>query len=197
MAEELSSLKQLSDTYGSWQLGRPPSPCFGECDVMSSQVTTEHRGDPQANHMNDYRLAVHTLLSRALEDVEGLPAFLDEVRADRTRYLGFSQLEEGEVEKALKCAAQIAQGNCRLLDIVARNVNGVAAYTTTDTTEELFKVAEPVPDEDPIDYYSMDNTAVVIRSDSSVGTDMIEKPQARTPEEAWRHIVGVINNRGR
>ncbi len=197
MAEELGSLNELSRTYGGWQIGRPPSPCFDECDVMHNQVTAEHRGDIQADHMSGYRLAVHTILSRALNDSEGFATFMDEVKADKSKYLGFAELEDDEIAKSLKCAAQIAQGNCRLLDIVVRKVGGVAAYTTTDTTKELFKAAEPVPDEDPVDYYSIDNTTVVIREDGSVGTEMIEKPRAMTAEEAWQHAMSTINNRAR
>jgi len=197
MAEQLGSLNELGDTYGNWQLGRPPSPCFDECDVMSSQITAEHRGDAQANHMNGYRFAVHTILSRALNDPDGFAAFMDEVKADRTKYLGFSELRDDEIEKTVKCAAQIAQGNCRLLDIVVRNVNGVAAYTASDTTSELFKAAEPVRDEKLIDHYSMDNTAVVIRDDGSIGTEMIVKLRAKTPEEAWHHAMSTIRNRAR
>jgi len=197
MAEELGSLNELGETYGGWQLGRPPSPCFDECDVMSSQVTTEHRGEAQANHMNGYRLAVQTILSRALGDPDGFDAFMDEVKTDRTKYLGFSELKDDEVEKTLKCAAQITQGNCRLLDIVVRNVKGVAAYTATDTTKELFKAAEPIPDKEPIDYYSIGNTTVMISKDGSVGSEMIEKPRARTVGEAWLHAMSNIRNKAK
>jgi len=165
---------------------------------MREQIPNEIKSGVNAERLDDFRLAVATVATRTWQDPGALVALRDEVSADKDGFLGFAGLDEETTEQAFSCGQHVATGTCRLLDITVRKIGSMPAYTTTDATIELFKATTtPPPVKDPLDYYGIDNTALVIKGDNTIESRMIEKPPAPTPEEALRKVLEYVIDRVR
>lgn len=111
-------------------LGKPPSPCYEHCPVMQDEVTQEHRNRELHDKLEGFRLAVYDFTDKKLRG---------QVASDSQMPGYITELGEEAIKQAQYCADHVARGECAILDIVSRNVNGVAVYTADDTSLHLLE----------------------------------------------------------
>lgn len=175
----MRSINEAMRDYGQGiTLGQPPSPCYEHCPVMQDQVTVEHRDKKVHEKLEGFRLAVYSLTDQKLRGSETLgtdmPGYLEDLGAE-----GINQADY--------CAFHVARGECAILDIVPRDLNGVAAYTTNDSTMHLLEgivrpnavIASPM--------------VVLIDGDSAT----VAPPKRAVlpdPDQAFRKVIGHVDS---
>lgn len=165
-------------------LGQPPSPCFSACDVMRTQIPREHKSPELSARLDAFRMAVMFLAESEIRTPGAISELQSSLTAPDAKPPAFLEgVDEGLRGQAFHCAGEVAQGNCRVLDIVVNDVNGVAGYTTNDTTVSIFKAIRAETEEPPKDYDVLDNARYVVDEQRRVQKELIETPPPPTREE--------------
>ncbi len=124
------------------------------------------------------RLAVYSLAEQELNGHESA----DDLAPGYVEDLG----EEG-LRQAQYCASHVAHGECSLLDIVPRSLNGMAVYTTNNSTMSLLEgIVRPSEIVDT-------GVQVLVDGESAVIVAPRRKLPAH-PNDAFRRVMsGIID----